>query len=160
MDRIRAETKGRVTRGIVLCAILVVSYSFLGMPLTSFSSYYTKFYPSPENLIFIRYLFSITLRLILLISGIGILFRTNIFRKIIIFISFFTIATLYWKHPVICLKRVLFWKITQGVLPVDIIPKINMLAWFSVIVLYIIDISVCLCLIYYLTRLKVKEWFK
>jgi hypothetical protein len=160
MDKTGVEAKGKITRGIIICAILVVTYSFLGMPFDSFSSYYNKFRPSPQNLIFIRYLFSIALRLAVLISGIGILFRKHIFRKIIVFISFFTIATVYWKHPAICFKRVLLWRIAQGAVSADIIPRINILSWICVAICSIIDISVCLCLIYYLTRPKVREQFK
>ena len=158
MDKAGAEVKGKITRGIVLCVILVIVYSFLSWP-ESFRSYYVRFHPSPENLIFIRYLFSVGLRLALFISGIGILFRKDIFRKIIIFISFFTIATVYWKHPVIVFERILWWKIMQGTLPADIIPKINMVAWSCVVTSSIIDIVVCLCLIYYLTRPKIREQF-
>jgi len=43
---------------------------------------------------------------------------------------------------------------------VDIIPRINMLAWASVAISGAIDISICLFLIYYLTRNNVKEQFR
>ena len=129
------------------------------MPLISFSSYYIKFRPSPEKIIFIRYIFSIAVRVVLLVSSVGILLRKDIFRKIILFISFFTIATIYWKHPVICFKRVLMWKIAQGILPVDVLPKIDMVAWISAIICAIVDIGFALCAIYYFTRPKVKKQF-
>lgn len=160
MDRTGVRAQGKITRGIVICAFLVIVYSFVGAPYDTFSSYYSKFRPAPQDLIFIRYLFSIALRLALFISGIGILFRKNIFRKITIGISFFTIATVYWKHPVICFKRVLLWRITQGVLSADIIPRIDRLSWVCVAICSVIDISICLCLIVYLTRPEVKKQFK
>jgi len=129
------------------------------LPTVDFNTYYVKFRPSPEKLIFARYIFSIAFRIALLISGIGILFRKEIFRKAAIFIGCFTIATIYWKHPVICFKRVLIWKVYQGVLPFDIIPRINLFSWICASICYIFDIGVNLCLIYFLTRPKVKEQF-
>ena len=158
MDKTGAEVKRKISRGVIICGILVIEYSFLSRP-GSFSSYYDRFRPAPENLIFIRYLFSIGLRLALFISGIGILFLKNIFRKIAIFVSLFTIATVYWKHPAIIFKRILWGKIRQGMLSTALIPKINMLTWICVAISSIIDITVCLCLIYYLTRPEVKEQF-
>ena len=154
------KAKRKITIGIVMCAILVIEYSFFGMPIGGFNVYYSKFRPSPENLIFLRYLFSIFQRLVLLISGIGILFRRDIFRKITIFASFFIISTVYWKHPVACYRKILWWKIIDKTLPVDIITRINMLAWVCVAISTIIDVSICLCLIYYLTRANIKEQFK
>jgi len=160
MDKTAVGAKEKITRGIIICAILVITYSFLGMPSGSFSSYYDNFRPSPPNLIFMRYLFSIALRLAMLICGIGILFRKNIFRKATIFIGFFTIATACWKHPPICFKIIFLKGIGQGMFSADIIPRINILSWICVAICSIIDISICLCLIYYLTRPKVKEQFK
>jgi len=150
----------KISKGIIIFSILIIIYSLHGLPTVNFNTYYIKFYPSSEKAILARYIFSIALRVVLIISGIGILFRRDIFRKIILGVSFFTIATVYWKHPVICFKRVLMWKISQGVLPVDVLPKIDMLSWFSAVICSIMDIGFTLCLIYYFTRLKVKKQFR
>ncbi|MDD5568155.1 MAG: hypothetical protein PHY88_03000 [Candidatus Omnitrophica bacterium] len=150
--------KSRLTIGIALCVILIIAYSFLSLP-GSFDSYYVRFRPSPKSLIFIRYLFSLGIRAALFISGIGILFRKDIFRKIAIFVGLFTIATIYWKHPVEVYRKILWWQIRQGVLSVEAIPRIDMLAWFCAVTSYLVDIIVSLCLVYYLTRPKVRKLF-
>ncbi|MFA4989430.1 MAG: hypothetical protein WC576_01520 [Candidatus Omnitrophota bacterium] len=151
--------RGKIPKGLIIFSILIIVYSLHGLPTVNFNTYYAKFYPSSEKIILARYILSIALRIVLIISGIGILFRRDIFRKAILGISFFTIATVYWKHPVICFKRVLLWKINQGVLPIDVLPKIDMLSWFSAIICSLMDIGFTLCLIYYFTRPKVKKQF-
>ncbi|MDD2679651.1 MAG: hypothetical protein PHO03_02450 [Candidatus Omnitrophica bacterium] len=149
----------KIPKGIIVFSILIILYSLHGLPTVDFNTYYAKFYPSPEKIILARYIFSIALRIVLLVSGIGILLRRDIFRKIILLISFFTIATVYWKHPVSVFKKVLIWKVAQGILPVDVIPKIDMLAWSSAIICYVIDIGFALCLLCYFTRPKIKKQF-
>jgi hypothetical protein len=149
----------KISKGIIIFSILIIIYSLHGLPTVNFNTYYTKFYPSSEKAILARYIFSIALRIVLVISGVGILFRRDIFRKIILGISFFTVVTVYWKHPVICFKRVLIWKINQGVLPIDVLPKIDMLSRVSAIICSSVDIGFALCLVYYFTRPKVKQQF-
>lgn len=152
--------KDKVSKEIIILSIIIILYSLQGMPILNFDSYALEFRPLPEKLILLRYAFSIALRIFLFITGIGILFRREIFRKCIIFASFFTIITVYWKHPVVVFKRVLIWRIAQGVVPVSMIPKINILAWKSAAICYSIDIIIALVLIYLFTRPKIKEQFK
>jgi hypothetical protein len=152
--------KDKMSKEIIILSIIVILYSLQGFPAFDFNSYTAKLYPLPARLILARYVFSISLRIFLFITGIGVLFRREIFRKCIIFASFFTIVTVYWKHPVIIFKRVLIWRIEQGVVPVSMIPKINMLAWKSALICYIIDIIIALVLIYLFTRPKIKEQFE
>jgi len=149
----------KISKGLIIFSILIILYALHGMPPFSFSSYYIKFRPEPEKIIFIRYIFSLAVRAALLVSGAGILWRKDIFRKVILGVSFFTIATIYWKHPVICFKRVLMWKVAQGILPAEVIPRIDMLARVSALICSSVDIVFALCLIYYFTRPKVKQQF-
>jgi hypothetical protein len=149
----------KISKGLIIFSILIILYALHGMPPFSFSSYYVKFRPEPEKIIFIRYIFSLAIRAALLVSGVGILFRKDIFRKVILGVSFFTLATIYWKHPAICFKRVLLWKVAQGILPAEVIPKADMLARMSSIICSSVDIVFALCLIYYFTRPKVKQQF-
>ncbi|MFA5276512.1 MAG: hypothetical protein WC417_06450 [Candidatus Omnitrophota bacterium] len=151
--------KDKISKEIIILGIIVIVYSLQGFPILDFDSYAAKLYPLPERLILARYIFSIALRIFLFITGIGVLFRKEIFRKCIIFASFFTIITVYWKHPVIVYKRILMLRIEQGVVPASMIPKIDMLAWKSALICYTVDIIIALVLIYLFTRPKIKERF-
>jgi len=89
--------------GIYVFSILIVVVSLWDLQgFTSFERYRAFFYPLAGKTLVARYIVSIGLRLLLLIAAVGILFHKDIFRRIILFISFFTIATVYWKHPVSC----------------------------------------------------------
>ena len=152
--------RGKISKGIIIFSILIIIYSIHGLPIVNFKTYYSKFYPSPERVILVRYILSIALRVVLIISSLGILLRKEIFRKIILFLSLFTIATIYWKHPVVCFERVLLWKVSQGILPVDVLTRIDMLSRISAMICAIMDIGFALCLIYYFTRPQVKKQFR
>jgi len=159
MSRTGVVSKNKISKEIIILSFITILYSLQGMPTLDFNAYYIKFYPSPQKLIFARHLLSIALRVVLIVSGIGIVFRKEIFRKIIIFTSFFIIVTICWKHPIIAVKNFLIWKIKEGVLPVSLIPKINMVAWIYVVAYSISDIIVAFFLIYLFTRVKIKEQF-
>lgn len=156
----KTAVKDKVSKEIVILGIIVIFYSLQGMPTLDFGSYAAKLYPLPEKLILIRYLFSIALRIFLLLAGIGVLFRKEFFRKCVIFGGLFTIITVYWKHPVIVFKNILIWRIEQGIVPASMMSRINELAWKSATICYLIDIIVVLVLVYLFTRPKIKEKFK
>jgi hypothetical protein len=160
MSEIDIIVRKKLSKEIIILSIIVIAYSLQGLPTLDFNSYAVKLQPLPETLILFRYVFSLALRIVLFTSGIGILFRKEIFRKCIIFIGFLTIATVYWKHPVIIFKRILMLRIEQGVVSESMIPKMNMLAWKSAVICYIIDIIIVSVLIYLFTRPKIKEQFK
>jgi len=148
------------SKGIIIFSILIFLRSLWDLNIyTSFSHYCFLFQPLPEKIILARYVFSIFLRMALLISGIGILFLKDIFRKTILFISFFTVATIYWKHPVSCFRNIVTSLAAQGEFTSDVTLTPNTLIWILLAINYIIDIGLSLSLIYYFTRPKVKELF-
>ena len=159
-DRLRAAAKHKVSKEIIILSIVVILYSLQGLPNLNFAAYAIKFSPLPGKLVFGRYLLSLVIRIFLFISGIGILFRKDIFRKSIIFISLFTICTIYWKHPFLCFKNSLMFNINHGVLSPSLMPKIDMIAWICVVICYMIDISIAIFLIYLFTRPKIRGQFK
>lgn len=160
MNEADIVVKKKLSKEIMILSGIVILYSFQGLPTLDFTWYAVKFYPLSERLILARYVFSITLRIFLFIAGVGILFRKDIFRKIIVLISLFTICTVYWKHPFICFKNSFMFNIRQSIIPADLLPKIDMIAWFCVITSYIMDIIVASFFIYLFTRSKIKEQFK
>jgi len=95
----------------------------------------------------------------LFISGVGILFRKEIFRKLVILSGIFTILTVYWKHPVSVFKQILLLRIKQGIVSAEVLPRIDVLAWKSALVCYAVDILIFSVLIYLLTRPKIKGQF-
>ena len=53
---------------------------------------------SPQETFF-RYTFSIFSRELYILAGILVLLRKDVGRRILIFLSLFTVVTVYWKHP-------------------------------------------------------------
>ena len=160
MSKTGIVVKKKISKEIIILSMAVILYSFQGMPTIDFDSYAIKFYPLPEKLILLRHVFSIALRIFIFITGLGILLRKDIFRKSVLFVSLFTICTVYWKHPFLCFKNSLMFNIRQGVLSVDLMPKIDFLAWICVVTCYLMDIIISIFLIYLFTRPKIKEQFK
>jgi len=160
VNKIGTVVKEKIPKEIIILGVIVILYSFQGLPTFDFAAYASKFSPLSEELILVRYIFSITLRIFLFIAGVGVLFRRDIFRKSILFICLFTICTVYWKHPFLCFKNSFMFNINQGVVPVDLMPKINLITWFCVVTSYIMDIVISVFLIYLFTRPKIKEQFK
>ena len=160
MSKIDINAKNNISKEIIILGILVVLYSFQGIPTFDFESYAVKFRPLAEEIILARYVFSIIFRVAIFVIGIGILFRKEIFRKSIIGFSLFTIATVYWKHPVSVFKRVLMWNIQQGAVSADMLPRIDILAWESAVFCYTVDIVIASVLIYLFTRPHISEQFK
>lgn len=121
----------------------------------------------PDRIIIVRYFVSIGLRIVGLIAGIGILFRKNLFRRLALALSFFTILTIYWKHPINCF-RIIFDRIGQQILATSaiadqaltVIKLLQSVMWVTLVIVYIIDLGFSICLIYYFTRPKVKEQFR
>ena len=163
MDKGKVEVryrKEKISKGIIISAILIILYSLHGLPTVGFDIYYSRFYPLPEKVILARYIFSIALRITLIACSLGILLRKDIFRRALLLISFFTIATVYWKHPVDCFKRVLLWKIEQGILPAEALSTVDTASRISSLLCSAVDIGFALCLIYYFTRPRVKGQFQ
>jgi len=151
--------KNKISKEIIILSFIIILYALQGMPTFDFNAYYVKFYPASRNLCFARFLISWIWRVILIISGLGIIFRKEIFRKMIILTSFISMLTIGWKHPLAAVKRFIVLKINTGVLPFDWLPKIDTIAWAYVIIYSIIDLTVAFFLVYLFTRARIKEQF-
>jgi hypothetical protein len=154
-----AVIPNRISKEVIILSFSIILYTLQGMPTLDFNSYYVRFYPAARELIFFRYLVSLALRTIMLVSSVGIIFRKEIFRKIIIGSACFILVTIFWKHPVAAVKRFILLKINAGVLSVDLLPKIDLVAWAYVVAYSIIDIIIVSFLIYLFTRPRIKEQF-
>jgi len=136
--------------------------------LLNFEHYSYLFYPLPQNIIFLRFFVSWSLRLIGLISGIGILFRKDGFRKSALCIFIFTIFTVSWKHPFSGFQRHAVYLDQlfkdRGLYPFRIagveIPSFSSLAPVSAMAAQAAEVLFALAFIYYFSRPKVKARFR
>ncbi len=130
-----------------------------------YNYYKDIFQPLPQELIRLRYLISCVRRLSGLVVGIGVLCNKDIFRKLLIFISWFTLLTLYWKHPFFAVQNHARYVLKQmsgiaGSCGFVTLPSERFLTAVSLAGLYAIDIVFSALVIYYFTRPSIKEWFK
>ncbi|MBU4334012.1 MAG: hypothetical protein KKD07_06185 [Candidatus Omnitrophica bacterium] len=132
-----------------------------------FDLYEFMFQFLPQNYILARYVGSLSLRLIFIISALGLMYYKNIFRKAIMIACLYTIITVYWKHPyealinfdryfnfnVMTFNQSLYAHFRYKFLDYYYIKKL------SIIVAYVIDITLYGSIIFYLNRKKVKKYF-
>lgn len=160
-------------RGIYIFAILFTASSLMHMlTLASSKSWYLALYSYMDPAVVeLRYLFSWLQRIAGLTAGIGLLYYKNFSRKLAIVIGWFTIATIYWKHPITAFKehaQILdssqtslqlanILKQTGGA--EAYVPSFSELAVLSSIVHSALDITFCALLIYYFTRPEIIDFF-
>jgi len=148
--------------GIVIVAILLIITSLIQLiiELSRAKLYIAQLYPLPLNLIFLRYFITVLLRVVGLSCGIGILLFSNLFRKLLILLSFSTIFTIYWKHPFFIFEK-MYWQVHAMYLraqipePADLWVK----TWIAWLIVSLIDIIFASAIIFYFTRPKIKELF-
>lgn len=157
--------KDKKPRGIKVFGILIIATSLFQLRhLLNFNYYTWLFNPIPENFILIRYFFSVLARIIGLIAGAGILFHKDLFRKIALLLFAVIPCITYWKHPFFAVYKhsqatanVVFKSFCVSCLLTP--AMIKSIAIASMLILYITDIGFSVCLIYYFTRPKIKQWF-
>jgi SAM-dependent methyltransferase len=136
--------------------------------LLDFEHYSYLFSPLPSRIIFLRFGLSWALRLTGLLSGIGILFRKDGFRKLALGLFVFTLFTVPWKHPVFGFRHHAAYLDQllkdQGAYPLKmagvVIPSFSSLAPVSARAAQAAEVLFALAFLYYFTRPKVKAWFK
>ena len=153
--------------GITVFGVIIVVTSLLQLnTLVRWAYYQWLFNLLPEDVLRLRYFISITLRVLGLASGIGILLHKDLFRKIAIGISVFTVATIYWKHPLYMVSKharvVIGWLSRSNCCSAGLSqpPLIKIIEWSSLISLCAVDIGFALWLVYYFTRPRIKAYFK
>jgi len=121
--------------------------------------------PLPENVIFVHHLFSEACLVALLIAGIGILYLKDIFRKIILFVSCFTLFTYLIEAPLIVRnipEHINRQAANLAALPFNQLPLSTWLTclWIATAVVCALDFGFALFGLYYFTRPKIKALFK
>jgi len=144
-------------KDILFCSFLIVLVSaFELFWILDFKRYSFLFYNYPKNIILIRYIVSILLRVSLIISAFCIFSYKNIFRKIIIFISLFNIFFIFFKHPVICFNNIL-----RTTIPLNrySLLELNIIKFSALFINYLFDIIFYTFLIYFFNKQDIKKLF-
>lgn len=156
------NTGKRQPAGIVLFGVFLILGSIYKLwGFLNYDYYRFMFQQLPsEQIIFMRYLGSVTLRLVGLIVATGILLLNDFFRKSFIILCVLTLCTLYWKHPFFVFENIarhteeqFFHKTVTGELAYPLQP------WITMIFNYLVDILFCGSALFYFTQPKIKEYF-
>ena len=145
-----------------ICAISIGLIFFSAKDLWNFAHferYRLIFQYLPQDTILLRHKFSIALRAAMLITAVGVLFRKELFRRLMIGIFSFTIITIYWKHPLGCYRHIFKGMAESGLIQSSLLRLSDTFSWIMMISCYAIDISVAAGLIYFFTRPVVKSQF-
>lgn len=159
----------KIPFGIKLFGVLLILSSLIQMPgFIDYGRYrHGWFRQLPEGLILLRFLVSWLIRLAGLACGIGILKRKEFFRKAALGLFFFTIITINLKHPYFVFANI-FKDATKSIsdnpaisysVKTRSIELLTSLMPITAVIMYVGDILFALCIIYYFTRPKVKQYF-
>jgi len=155
----KRRSVGVTTFGILIC----VSSMLRLISLIDFHYYRFMFQQLSEQVIMIRYIFSIFIRVIGLVSGIGILFLNNNFRRLALALSLFTLLTIFWKHPYYVFENIAYSIHEMEIGALNAPPKEPLqnpsFPLISMIVFYMVDISFAGSFIYFFTRKGIKQQF-
>ncbi len=153
------------SNGVTVFSILLIVGTFYNlMGMSNVENWNFLFQPLPEIIIQIHYFISVFIMALALISGVGILFLKDYFRKIIIFTTFFTFFSYLIEGPLLIYRNLPGFIEQQVALVAIEAPDISLngasaVLWFFVILSYVIDFGFAICLVYFFTRPKVKEQF-
>jgi hypothetical protein len=79
---------------LVIDTVLELTYSVL-----DYKAYQFMFQWLPPQMIFLRYGISVIWRCAFILALAGVCLRMDIFRKLLIALTWLEVATLFWKHP-------------------------------------------------------------
>ena len=151
--------------GVLVLALLFILGALIQLTSGKFDDYKIFFQPLPEKIIIVCYFFIKILLVLGIVSGIGMLFMKNIFRKIAVFLSWYTIFSYLVEGPFFIFRNVpkyindLSLNISAQTKSVSL-SFISGLLWNFIIVGWIVDFSFAILIIYFFTRPKVKEQFR
>ncbi|MCX5705399.1 MAG: hypothetical protein NTZ92_05030 [Candidatus Omnitrophica bacterium] len=129
------------------------------------NSYKVLFQPLPGIIIIIRFFVAMIMLAAVLVSGIGIFFLKNIFRRIILIAALYSLYTYLIEGPLFCFRnfpkfidqQVIEYSSKMSDIPLSVLSTV---LWSSTIIFWAIDFGFAIALIYFFTRPKVKEQFK
>lgn len=150
---------------IIIFGILLILGALYQVQGLNLDAYRLFFQPLPEQLIISRYFISIAMLVLGFITGIGVMFRKNIFRKSAIFIGCFILYTYVIELPLLVFKNISQYVDQQVVAILSTTPNIteaqaSWSLWSVIVVSFAVEIIFSICLIFVFTRPKIKGQFK
>ena len=152
-----AERK-RVGVTIFCVLVLLSSLMHIGKLIEDAAWYFDTYSYMPYWLTVTRYSFSWFQRIVGITAAILTLMYREWGRRLLLIIAVFTIATVYWKHPFVGVKRhAVELKAQYPAVYGDI--SIDTIVVWATIVLILLDVIFQSVVIYYFTRRQVREAF-
>lgn len=148
-------------RGVAIFGVLLILGSVYKLwGFLNYDYYRFMFQQLSEEMIRIRYFFSISLRFAALIIATGVLLLKDTFRKLLLLLCLFTICFIYWKHPFFVFENISRYT-EQQFLNKTVIEELRypLHPWISLIFSYLMDIIFSGSAIYYFTRPNIKKQF-
>jgi hypothetical protein len=120
--------------------------------------------PLPLELIQVNYFITVFFISLALMSGIGILFLKESFRKIVIAAACFTLFTYLIEGPLLIYPNLAGFVAKQTAYVSAEAPDLSVAGlqaalWFMIIIGYVLDFGFAVALVYYFTRPQVKKQF-
>ena len=161
MKKIKICFEKYLPSAFILAVSLLIIYSCIKFFIqeTNYSYYSSLFSYMPSYLIFIRFLYSILVRVILVILAVGLVFRIDICRKLIILYAFYTIITVAFKHPYNSFVNIFSYMIRVGITPPEMYSQVPILIYFTYIITCIKTVCIWFVIAYILTKKQIKEKF-
>ena len=129
-----------------------------------YNRYIYLFQDLPAQVVLLRYAGSWFWRILGLVVGVGLLFRKDICRKIGIGLCWYTIVTIYLKHPYAALDHAIQELVRQGAIDPGVWAAAGMsypaFVGTSVIMACSLDVLFFTVFIFYFQRADVRKFFK
>src|SRR3989338_7709932 len=157
----------KLPRGVIVLGLFIVFSSIVHMhKLIVDRAWYQDIYGYlPPWLVESRYVFSWVQRAAGFMAAAGLLWGKNVCRLLIIFIGWFTIFFVFWKHPYRAFQNHAHYLDKQPVIHSLFdhlgVPDFTVasVVWPALVVYYFLEIIFWGWVIYYLTRPGVKAYF-
>jgi len=149
----------------VFSSLLIVWAMFNLMGMADVEGWNFINQPLPESVIQANYFISVFFATLALMSGVGILFLQESFRKVVIASAFFTLFTYLVEGPLFIYANLPDLVQQQAALVITESPDLSLAGlktaiWFIMIFGYVLDFGFAVALIYFFTKPQVKKQFK
>jgi hypothetical protein len=137
---------------VIVLSLILIAYTFEELiELRHLDWYSAMFSGTPDWAVLLRYSASVARRVLLVIAAAGVIFRFELCRKVLIFIAWFNVLTIYWRHPYSAFVNIAHY---FGESPTHSVILKRMLS------AYYMDFMIALIILMLLNNSKVKLMFK
>jgi len=148
----------------VFSSLLIVWAMFNLMGMADVEGWNFINQPLPERVVQANYFITVFFTTLAMMSGLGILFLKESFRKIVIAAAFFTLFTYLIEGPLFIYANLPALVQKQAALVIAESPDLSLVGlkvaiWFITIFGYVLDFGFAVALVYFFTRPQVKKQF-